>query len=553
MEKHWIAFDSKKIQISLWLALGLAFSAAYSLLAVWQAFQGEFVIQDDARQHIFWMQRFLDPTLFPNDPIADYFQSVAPVGYAKLYEFAAWIGIHPFIFNKFLPVVLGLLTTGYCFGTCWQLLPVPIAGFAASLLLSQCLWLQDGLVSGTVKAFVYPLFLAFLFHWLKRDFWISLGTILLLGIFYPQYIFLCAGILFFHVLWERKNPRDRTFCILGILVSILVLLPYAVRSSAYGPTVTVEQARALPEFLSKGRAAFFQEDPWKFWLTGRGGLRLSLEPPLLCLGLLLPVFFCFPKKFPLAGRAKKLIVLPQLLLSSLGVFFIAHLFLFQLHLPSRYTQHSFRIFIAISAGIAIAILLDGLYRLCRRRKAIALFRIMAIALGAMLLFYPLALDRFPWTGYVVGETPELYQFFQAQPKDILIASTANEANNLPSFARRSILVGSEYAIPYHTGYYNRFRQRAIDLLEAQYSSNAKVVKDFLQKYGIDFWMMERNAFIPEYVSKNAWLRQYQPAAERAVRSLQSQDVPFVETRMDRCMAFETERLVVLEVECLLEN
>jgi hypothetical protein len=34
-----------------------------------------------------------------------------------------------------------------------------------------------------------------------------------------------------------------------------------------------------------------------------------------------------------------------------------------------------------------------------------------------------------------------------QPQDIRIASLAEEANNIPTFAQRSILVGREYAIP----------------------------------------------------------------------------------------------------------
>jgi hypothetical protein len=46
-----------------------------------------------------------------------------------------------------------LLTTGYCFGVCVQLLPVPMTGFIGALLLNQNLWMQDGLISATPKAF----------------------------------------------------------------------------------------------------------------------------------------------------------------------------------------------------------------------------------------------------------------------------------------------------------------------------------------------------------------------------------------------------------------
>ena len=83
-----------------WLGLSLAFGLVYGMLVWQQAFAGEYVVQDDARQHVFWMQRFRDPDLFPNDLIADYFQSVAPVGYTWFYKIAALLGINPLLLSN---------------------------------------------------------------------------------------------------------------------------------------------------------------------------------------------------------------------------------------------------------------------------------------------------------------------------------------------------------------------------------------------------------------------------------------------------------------------
>ena len=151
-------------QMIFWLSLSLTFAAIYSILALKRAFSGEYVVQDDARQHVFWMRRFLDADLFPNDLIANYFQSIAPPGYSTVYQIPAFVGIDPLVLSKLLPLVLGLLTTIYCFGVCVQLLPVPITGFIGALLLNQNLWMQDGLISATPKAFLYPLFLSFLYY-----------------------------------------------------------------------------------------------------------------------------------------------------------------------------------------------------------------------------------------------------------------------------------------------------------------------------------------------------------------------------------------------------
>ncbi|MEB3885120.1 hypothetical protein [Lyngbya sp. CCY1209] len=78
----------------LWLGLSLVFATIYGGLAIAEAFSQDYVIQDDARQHVFWMRRFLDPDLFPNDAIADYFQSVAPPVTRRCIEYSRfWASI----------------------------------------------------------------------------------------------------------------------------------------------------------------------------------------------------------------------------------------------------------------------------------------------------------------------------------------------------------------------------------------------------------------------------------------------------------------------------
>ena len=185
----------KTKQTLFWLVLSLLFSLFYSYLAWQKAIRSDYIIQDDARQHIFWMLRYIDSSLFPNDLIADYFQSVAPAGYKFLYWSVNKAGIDPILFSKILPSILGLIMTSYCFALALQLLPLPFTGFVASLLFNQNLWLQDGLVSGTPKAFAPPLLVAFLYYFLRRS---TIGisiTIILFGLFYPSLVFICCGLL----------------------------------------------------------------------------------------------------------------------------------------------------------------------------------------------------------------------------------------------------------------------------------------------------------------------------------------------------------------------
>jgi len=272
---------------------------------------------------------------------------------------------------------------------------------------------------------------------------------------------------------------------------------------------------------------------------------------------LLPVLLRFRSKFPKLWQLKSsILVLPQLLLVSLSMFFAAHAVLFKLHLPNRYTSYSFRIILALASGIALSVILDAVLSWASQRAKPHLPLRQFIALGATALFaatlvlYPSFIKDFPYTAYQVGGAPGLYQFFQKQPKDILIASLADEVNFIPTFARRSILVGREYAIPYHLGYYRQFRQRTLDLIRAQYSPDLAEVKDFIQKYKVDFWLLDARAFTPEYFANNDWLQAYQPATGEALDKVKRGTLPALSSVIKNCQVFEAESLVVLGGACL---
>ncbi|MBE9171423.1 hypothetical protein IQ238_29345 [Pleurocapsales cyanobacterium LEGE 06147] len=558
---------------AFWFGLSLIFAAVYGLLGLKQGFSGEWIVQDDARQHVFWMLRFVDPELFPNDLIANYFQSVAPVGYTKLYRLAAVIGINPPIFNKLLPPVIGLVATCYCFLLSRQIFPIPIAGFIASLLFNQNLWLKDDVISATPRAFCYPLLLAFLYYLTKDSLLPCLGTIALLGIFYPQYVFICAGMLLLQIFkWQgrrfrfSRNLDDYFFCAMGLGVSVAIMLPYALHVSEYGPVINLEQARQLPDFYPQGRSAFFRDSNWEYWFEGgRSGMfpKSLFTPVTMIFGLFLPVLRLFPRQFPLQKQIMpKITILLQLLAPSITMFFLAHAVLFKLHLPSRYTAYSFRIIFSIASAIVLTLILDRLLRIVSSnlsslnfkklgQTVLALFSIGAIATAV--IFYPSFVDTFPMTKYKTGEAPTLYQFFQQQPKDITIASLTADTDNIPTFAQRSILVGYEYAIPYHLGYYLPFRQRVIDLIQAQYSTDLAEITKFIRKYGIDFWIVEESSFVPEYIDGNRWLSQHQPVAQQAVESLRQKKVPLLTSFKESCSVWQDNSFTVISTSCILSS
>jgi len=568
-----------------WLTLSFTFAATYSIPGLQQAFSGEYVVQDDARQHVFWMQRFIDPGLFPNDLIADYFQSVAPAGYKAVYQLMAALGIEPFLLHKLLPIVLALIATGYCFGVCLQLLPVPFAGFIATLLLNQNLWMQDDIVSGTPVAFLYPLFLAFLYY-LLRSYLLGVGVaIALLGLFYPQCMLVGVCILILRLFrWEGKrfylstSRKDYLLLLLGLGIASAVLLSYALKSSEFGKVISAAEARRLPAFLPKGWSSFFSDNFSNFWLCGKRSGMIPSEwcvlthkffpipiPPQIFAGVSLPILLRFSSLFPLSKLVTKEIkVLPQLAIASLTMFFIAHILVFKLHLPNRYTEHSLRILMPIAGGIAITLIIDAVFNWAQvniQEKKVN-FGVLPLAfclvLGGAIFGYPHILPfknyPFPNTRYVGGGVPALYKFFEQQPKDIIIASLAEEANNLPTFAKRSILAGGEgYALPYHPKYYREIQQRTVDTIAAQYSANIEEVQNFIEKYKVDFWLLDKQALTAEYTARDRWLKQYQPIRDEVLAKLKAGMVPALSKVRPSCDVFETQSLVVLKAECIVKN
>lgn len=565
LPKLLTTLETKKtsLQTIFWFTISMVFAASFGIQVLQKAFSSEYLITDDARQHIFWMQRFIDSDLFPNNLIADFYQSISPPGFQGFYHLMAIGGINPLVLNKILPIILGLITTAYCFVLCLEILPVPLVGLVGSLLLNQSLWLGSDLTTAITSGFSYPTFIAFLYYLLRRSYLGVALSVTLIGIFYAPLMLVAAGILTLRLLdWNglpirlSRKRSDYLLGTIGLTIVGLVILLYFFQSSEFGPTVTLAEARRLPEFFEGGRTPFFYDNrPGDFWLkASRSGIRFSFNPPLVIAGLFLPILLRFPCQFSLTKYVKQdVIVLVQILLSSLGLFIAAHLILFKLYLPSRYTVHSFKILIAVASAIAIVLVLDAIFNACLKRKFLALLATLVI--GFVLIMYPTLVwkNAFPRTSYTIGSEATLYTFLQKQPKDIVIASLAEETDNIPSFAQRSVLVAWEYAIPYQMGYYKVFRRQAMDLIEAQYSPDLKVVQNFIKNHRINFFLLDRNAFTMEYINNNPWFIQWKPLAKTALSNLDNKNNLVILNSLKSCSVFESDRLILLEAKCITKN
>lgn len=545
-------------RVVLWYGLSLLFATYYGYLALQTAFSDPYYVQDDARQHVFWMLRFVEPDAFPDDFMADYFQANAPIGYAWLYRTAAAWGIHPYMFSKILPPVLGLLGTHYCFRLSLQIMPLPVAAFTSTLVLNQSLWMRDDLMSGTPRAFLYVLLLAFLVYANRRAVIPCLVVLVLQPLIYPVSALLSAAILAVRLF--RMQPGRITLTSdlkeywlsgLGLAVLVVLLSPYALADHPFGPTVTPAAARTMLEFGPGGRSTYYTNNPIQFWFGDRSGIIPTpiFTPPTMAFSLLFPWLWWRSHSHWMQTIRASAAILQQMVVASFLLFLAAHLLLYRLYLPSRYTHHTLRILFALTASFAIWILIDwllqkllqrGTFRRQLLRKSVATSAIGLITVS--LLGYSEFLESFPtsFNSSRRGVVPELYEFFRETPKDTIIASLTKETSNLHVFAQRSPLISPELGIPYHTGYYQQFRQRVGDLINAQYSHSSEAAKAFIKAYKIDYWLIDDKVFSPESLVNDRWFQQHQPEAEQALSYLKNtQTPPFLEQAKSHCTVLKT--------------
>ncbi|MEO7724068.1 MAG: hypothetical protein ABIU29_05175 [Chthoniobacterales bacterium] len=549
-----------------WFSVAMLYAAGCALLALRQAFASEYMLADDVREHVFWMFRFVDPGLFPHDPMADYFQSLAPAGYASLYWFLSQLGIDPLLASKFLPAALSFIAVGYFFGLAWHFFRAHAAATLSAILFAQCLWLNSDLSSATPRAFFYPLFVAFLYYHVRGS---SLGVLVAVGLeasFFPPAALLSLGVLGWACLrWDRgpklvSAPRFFLIAALAFGLTLLCLWPYLHDVGAFGPLVSFSEAERMPEFGPEGRVPFFLPSWWGYWVGGNGGIHnLPTRPPWFLLALLWPVLRRYPATFPLLKMVPRgARPVPQIIGAALLLFVTAHLLLFQLYLPNRYTQATTRVILTLLAGGVILGLLDALLLWAARRPQEitrwhkTLLVTAAILMGAIAT-YPLLIPAFPANSYIQGTAPDLYRFFARQPTSIRIASLADESDNLPTFSRRSIVAGAECAVPFHPGYYLPLRERALEIARAQYSDDPAVLRRCVSDLQIDYWLLDRKAFTPKYPRKSRLLRQLRLAAPEEDLGVAHGGIPLLQKPPPASIVCQDDRYLVVDTRRLFEH
>ncbi len=447
---------------------------------------------EDFAHHVWWTYKLSDPELFPADLAKDFFSLpiLAPYGYQLYFR------------------TLGVVFDAQFLA---EILPFFLAGIGVTIAFRVGGCIGGGIYGGVIAALYFCFAeIRFLHAGLPRSFatpillygaWALVGrrnaafgfAILLAALFYPPSsanLVLVGVVVVGTRCFRTRELPDSWFAMLVWTLCAMVVLAVAYFGpvpEGIGDKVSFAEAYAMPEFWPGGRSHFFDTDPWHFYFGKRNGL--GIDPGLaLALSLSLLVIW---KVFPVAIRLEAWAFVG----TSLALFALAHLMLFSLHYPNRFTLYAVPVFgLFVVVGVATEIrglvlrpplLRDLVGRLFHRRAM--------VALSAAILF-GFGVEAAVKLNLVLGAPPDtdreaVYAFLRTLPKDTLVASHPNDADDIPLRANRSVLASMETSLSLYSGYYGQMAERIAASLAAFHAHDYDVVDQLYGMYGADVFVV----------------------------------------------------------------
>jgi len=558
-----------------WLIAAVVIGALPYLQAMVATFSGPFTIDDDARQYVFWMMRWGDPALFQNDLIADYFASISPPGFRAVYWCAAKLGIDPVLASKILPVLLNALMTVYAFRLGLRLSGGRVqAAFLGAVGLAFLMAWSHIIISGTPRAFGVALLMAFLFYLARRS---TIGLAItgaLVALTYPPAAALGLGVLGLTAIRWRGGPRldlSRAtwlpiFCASGIGVAVLTV---AALDRKFGPIVTMEQIKTEPMYRAGGGRLplLTAEGDFRFSAcSGHVGVvpiewcQLAERRPAtpILLALLLAALFWAASRHRLRRAAGERTIdwglMVRFFVAGLILYVVAFIVIPKMHMPARYVVTPLRLVGFLAAAMLGTVLAERALRIAGPVAGRALtarqwaqLSIAALALVGFAALYPLDVSR----RNAYPRHPGVIAYLREQPKTALIAGLNPVTSQIPTFARRSVLVAYEYAIPIDLGYITRFRARMHALIAAQYAADPAALTAFFKRYAVTHLVLDPHDLSADGL-RSAWWRPEHPTAHaRVLAALARGETPALLRFVGPCGVFREKNLVVIGARCVI--
>jgi hypothetical protein len=510
----------------LWLAF--CASALVGLCAQWPGLANPLVVNDDVRQQLYWMRRWIDPGLYPPDILNNYASLYVSWGVKALYR-AGCLLADPLLFSKF--VAAGLFAwLGALFFATGRALRDNGLGLAALALCWLSPAFMENISGGLARAFAAPLFLLFLLGLVERRRALALGALLAQALFIPYILLPCLLAACLHLAaWRAgivKNPPllrgwiDAAACAAALLLA--VAWQHGLAAAGFGPLPWAGEVANRPEFHEGGRLALLPQPslawelvlrPWSAFAPFREGMTAGvafsvIALPLLALGARRARWReLTPHAAPLAAVAA----------ASLALYAVARLAAFKLFVPSRYLEYATNLFLILGAAVALEALLRRV--LSRAPKAAAKISAGALLAGALILGMSrqYGVELYDYSG-----DGALYAFAQSTAKTARFAGPPELMDNVLAFGERNVYASFELAHPWSAGFWTTIGPRLERQADAAYASDPEALRRFCAAEGIDYFVVDRRRYAPEAIARGV---SFEPLGAR-VRAIAAQGEGF---------------------------
>jgi hypothetical protein len=522
----------------------LSFKIVYVIVAAvgvyvfahWNALTNQYVIADDVRQQIYWMQQWQDPDLFRGDLLTEYAKNYVPLGVKSIY-FATARLMNPVQFTKVVTGVLYVITAllffgiGRRFGDDLTALFIVCGYFFSAPIL-------DKMAGGISQSFSIPLLAAYVLS-LGRGKPVEAGFVILCASLFNPYI--CLLCLVTHLLYlshvygptilgllvpglrlgrgadsgeAQKSSSDQAGPTpplpaapptdLGALLYRLIAqnAPVATavglmavqyvffKSTDFGALVTWRDMAGKVEYTLTGRyeivpvKSFFYELIRPFHFVSPEAAPFIFGA--LCIGAILSA--CVWRKVGLDHRGFRPFV--YLWIASVVLYLASYIFLMKLFLPRRYVECPAHVFYAVLIGIILSLF----FTLAKLRKAAFPLLTTVIIAAAALRVYHVGI-------YDYSSQAQLFRFLESTPASSLIAGHPDLMDNAPTFARRKAFVTYELSHTWYMGYWDIIKKRTYDFFRAYYARDPADVRAFCQANGIDYLLVQDDDFRLDKINK----------------------------------------------------
>ncbi len=493
--------------------LVMALSTSVFLVGNYDIFSNHYLINDDVRQQLFWMERWQDPELFQNDFLANYSEAYVPAGVKGIYRLAS-LWFDPLLFSKILTAILFVVTAALWF--VWgRLFGDNLTAFIVVLVYFLFTGFQAQMAGGLSRGFVFPLLIAYLYFISRGDIFKG-GVVVLVQSFFNPYVFLLC--LLTQVLFVSLEIAPRVFpktfattepisdlgkfirrllvlnipVIIGVVFTVFNILWY---QSNLGHLISSSEMVGKSEYTEFGRyqlyptPSFFYEliRPWEFNLSfPYWGPIAGWIMALAAIGIFVYAGLNYQPVVKWKGLRGLILIIPV----SLLLYVVARLFLVKLFVPRRYLFYTLNIIYCIGFAVAIRIILEKI-ELSRTK--------MCLILLALLVFASFKGRHIELFDYSHGQS--LYKFLQTTPKNTLIAGWPELMDNVMTFGNRRAFVTYELSHTWVEPYWSEVKKRTFDLFKVYYSSSPDEIKAFCKSRGIEYFIVREEDFSPQRLSE----------------------------------------------------